>query len=294
MKRKTLSRILSALFVIALLTISAVWLFNKMREAVIENQLPESVSTNESNNTSDRTAAENKDFFPFGHPSQAVSAPSSADNFLITGDYFSLSYNRSKGIANWVMWKLDKTSFGKIERQNDFRPDDRLPKNWRKVFPNDYSGSGYGRGHICPSADRTSSLEANSSTFMMSNITPQKNDLNTGPWDKLEKYSRSIARRSNILYIISGQYGEHGRIKNKITIPTNFWKIIVVIPEGKQIDKNSRIIAVDMPNVDGISGENWRSYRTTIRQIEKKTNYDFLSSLPEDIKNFLKSEIDTR
>ncbi|NJM52951.1 MAG: DNA/RNA non-specific endonuclease [Blastocatellia bacterium] len=231
---------------------------------------------------------------PLGNPSNAVFNQSSPDNYLMTGEYFSLSYNRSKGIANWVTWRLNKNSFGGSQRQNDFRPDNRLPDGWTQIMPSDYSGSGYDRGHLCPSADRSSSEGANSSTFLMTNMAPQKHDMNAGPWEKLESYSRSMARRNMTLYIVAGQYGEKGKLKNKVTIPTNFWKIVVAVPSGQNITKDTRIIAVDMPNIDGIDKKNWRDYKTTVRQIEQKTGYNFLTVLPTEVQSVLETKIDSR
>lgn len=210
----------------------------------------------------------------------------------MTGEYFSLSYNREKGIANWVMWKLDRDSLGGAQRQNDFRPDVRLPDRWPRITPFDYNNSGYDRGHICPSADRSRSEEANSATFLMTNIAPQKVDMNSGPWEKLERYSRSLARRKTTLYIVAGQYGGNVKIRKKITVPTNFWKVILVVPDGADVNRNTRVIAVDIPNIDGIGDVNWRNYRTTVSEIEQKTGYIFFASLPEDVQRDLKSKTD--
>jgi endonuclease G len=73
-----------------------------------------------------------------------------------------------------------------------FRPDDRLPKDWPRVTPSDYTGSGFDRGHMSPNADRYGSREAADATFLMTNITPQTGDLNRGPWQKLEAYLRTL------------------------------------------------------------------------------------------------------
>lgn len=294
MRKTVISGFFLALLVIAIVIVSCVWFAYKMRETTVENQ-----PTNEQPTTKPPTSSNENEpalnrFLPLGNPSNAVFNQSSPDNYLMTGEYFSLSYNRSKGIPNWVMWRLNKNSLGDSQRQNDFRPDNRLPAGWTQITPSDYNGSGYDRGHICPSADRSSSEGANSSTFLMTNMTPQKHDLNAGPWEKLESYSRSMARRNMTLYIIAGQYGENGKIRNKINIPTNYWKIVIAVPNGQDITKDARVIAVDMPNIDGIGERNWRDYRTTVRQVEQKTGYNFLTTLPPDVQNVLETKVDNR
>lgn len=230
-------------------------------------------------------------------PGNPSNASQKEDNFLLVNSAYALSYNSSKGIANWVAWRLSKTDMGDAERQNDFRPDSRLRGGLRPIDPRDYSSSGYERGHLCPSADRSSSPAINSETFLMTNIAPQVHGLNSGPWEKLERYSRSMARRDANLYIIAGQYGTKGKIDGRLTIPARFWKVIVVIENGGDIssaDANTRVIAVDMPNENGILNANWRDFTVTVRSIEEKTGYDLLSNLPRKLQDVLETRTDPR
>jgi endonuclease G, mitochondrial len=97
-----------------------------------------------------------------GNPTNAQASESTPDNYLIVKPQYALSYNRAKGHANWVAWELSQKWLGSSDRQNDFRPDPVLPASWYKVTPNDYSNSGFDRGHLCPSADRTNSVDNNS------------------------------------------------------------------------------------------------------------------------------------
>jgi endonuclease G len=231
-------------------------------------------------------------YLALGNPSGARANLNFPDNYLLVNKYYVLSYNQNKAIPNWVAWQLTKEDMGVVDRQNDFRIDERLPKNWKNIFPSYYTRSGYNRGHIIPSADRTSSRDANSSTFLMTNMTPQTPDLNQGPWEKLERFSRSLARRNNDLYIYSGCYGEKTKLRRRITVPTNCWKVIVSVSRGGQIDSATRVIAVDMPNIKGIKEKNWRDYKTSVKAIEKKTGFDFLSVLPKNLQDNLEAKVD--
>ncbi|WP_422394109.1 DNA/RNA non-specific endonuclease [Nostoc parmelioides] len=98
-----------------------------------------------------------------GNPSGATPTKLTPDNYLMVKNQYALSYNNSKGTANWVAWQLNKSWLGDAERQNNFRPDNTLPAGWLRVTPSMYSGSGYDRGHIAPSGDRTRTVEDNSS-----------------------------------------------------------------------------------------------------------------------------------
>lgn len=142
-----------------------------------------------------------------GNPSGAATSITSPDNYLLDKPQYVMSYNRSRATSNWVSWCLNSTSIGSTSRQNDFRPDALLPSGWYQVGDTDYSGSGFDRGHMTPSGDRTSSVENNSATFLMTNMIPQAPDNNQGPWEGLESYLRGQLNNNQEIYIISGSYG---------------------------------------------------------------------------------------
>ncbi|MGA7952235.1 MAG: DNA/RNA non-specific endonuclease [Gloeobacterales cyanobacterium] len=230
-----------------------------------------------------------------GNPSQAGTQP---DNYLLLKPQYALSYNASKGIPNWVSWQLNQSWLGSVDRQNDFRPDDTLPSNFYHVTPTDYSGSGYDRGHQAPSGDRTRSQEDNSATFLMTNMIPQAPDLNRGPWEKLESYSRQLVSEGEELYIIAGVTGEKGTLaEGKISIPARNWKVVVVLEKPglglAGVTENTRVIAVDMPNEEGIKETDWTAYRTTVKQIEKATGYNLLSNVPDKVQQVIENKVDS-
>jgi endonuclease G, mitochondrial len=219
-----------------------------------------------------------------GNPSLASTAP---DNYLLIKPQYVLSYNQSKGIPNWVSWQLNQNWLGSADRQNDFRQDTTLPKGFERITPDDYRGSGFDRGHQAPSADRTDNEADNSATFLMTNMIPQRPDLNRGPWEKLESYSRELVREGKELYIIAGVTGEQKRLVGKVSVPTKNWKVIVVLDRpGSGIDgvtSSTRVIAVNMPNRKGIKNSSWEEFSTTVDAIEKETGYDLLSNVPKKI-----------
>ncbi len=237
-------------------------------------------------------------FLSLGNPSNASGSGSAPnrDNYLIVNTAYALSYNSGKGTANWVAWRIAESDFGMTDRQNNFRPDTSLPQGFTRATPADYTGSGFDRGHLCPSADRLSSPEANSKTFLMTNIIPQTGDLNRNVWEEFETYSRGLVKKGKVdLYVVAGVYGEKGKLKNKVVVPTNCWKIIVAVPQGASvsaINEQTHVIAVDMPNVTGIANEDWRKFRTTVRSIEQRTGYNLLSNLPQNLQDALETRME--
>ncbi|MEG4248610.1 DNA/RNA non-specific endonuclease [Microcoleus sp. Pol10D4] len=236
-----------------------------------------------------------------GNPSNAVpSVASNIDNYLMVKPQYVLSYNSKTKTANWVSWQLNKSWIGAADRQDNFRPDDSLPDAWYKVRPNDYTGSGYDRGHIAPSADRTRTEPDNSSTFLMTNMMPQVPELNRGLWGDLEEYCRELVAQGKELYIIAGPVGRKGSIgrKEKIAVPARNWKVIVVLDRqglGMQgITADTRTIAVMMPNDASVKGQGWRSFRVSVARVEKETRLNFLSNVPPQIQQVIESKVDSQ
>jgi endonuclease G len=232
-----------------------------------------------------------------GNPSGAVHDPAEPTNYLIERPQYALSYNRDHGIPNWVSWQLTKKDLGDTKRSPTFTADTTLPDTWFRATLDDYTGTGYDRGHMCPSADRTATAKDNLATFILTNVVPQAPNNNRGTWEQLESFSRTLVNKGHVLYIIAGGDGENGTIANgKILVPRYTWKIIVVMPKGQsdiaRITATTTVIAVRIPNnLDATLG-GWEQYRVTVNDIETATGYQFFSNLPADIQTALKSRID--
>jgi len=222
------------------------------------------------------------DNLPLGNPSGASQDLANRNNYLIARNAYSLSYNNDRGTANWVAWKITADDLGEALPRPDFRPDPDLPFGFRKVLPSDYSGSGFDRGHMSASADRFGDSERNEQTFFMTNIVPQTKDLNQFPWQKFESYTRTLVRKGYDVYAIAGVLGDKGKIKKRVTVPATCWKILYIVPRGgdPSVSGSAKVIAVEMPNDNGIAHERWIKYKTSVRDLERKTGYDFFSSLP--------------
>lgn len=234
-------------------------------------------------------AAAQSPHLAMGNPSNATTDASNRNNYLHIKDQFVMSYSSDRKTPNWVSWQLNEDWFGNVRRTGNFQPDFSLPSSFAKSTPSDYKGSGYDRGHNVPSGDRTATKEDNEATFLMSNITPQTPDNNQGPWEKLESYSRELAKQGKNLYVIAGSDGSKGTIGNGVNVPENFWKVIVILPDKRMgvndVSEKTEVIAVEMPNVNGIRNDDWRRYITTVSAIERHTGHDLLSCLPDKVEN---------
>ncbi|MBO9702134.1 MAG: DNA/RNA non-specific endonuclease [Sporocytophaga sp.] len=262
----------------------------------------QSQTSNDVHNTTNlRSSADN---LAMGNPSGAVTNTSNYSNYLMVKTQYSMSYHRDRGTPNWVSWHLDNTWLGSTPRQDDFRADATLPSGWYRVANTDYSGSGFDRGHNCPSGDRTYSVSDNSTTFLMTNMIPQAPNNNQQTWANLENYCRTLVNQGNELYIIMGSYGTGGTGSNgtfntiaggKVTVPNRIWKVILVLPQGtndvSRVTSSTRVIAINTPNNNSISAS-WGSYRTTVDAIESATGYNILSNVSASIQSAIESKVD--
>ena len=234
-----------------------------------------------------------------GNPSGAVADINYPTNYLMEKSQYVLSYHRDRGEPNWTAWHLNSSWIGSTPRQDDFRADATLPTAWYHVQGTSYSGSGYDRGHMCPSGDRTKTVADNSATFLMTNMIPQAANNNQGPWENMETYLRTLVSAGNELYIYSGGYGSRGTINSgHVTVPLRTWKVVLVMADGTndltRVTTSTRLIAVDMPNDDALISRSadWKTFRVSTDYVEAATGYDFYSNVSTAIQAVIEARVD--
>jgi endonuclease G len=231
---------------------------------------------------------------------------SNPNNYLLVKTQYSLSYNNSKGGANWVSWHMSNAWKGAAARCNCFTSDTQIPSTFFRAGSTSFSGSGFDRGHMCPSEDRDGSSTDNAATFLMSNMIPQAPNNNQITWNNFEGYCRTLLNQGNELYILSGGYGSGGTGSNggityslssgRINVPSNIWKVVLVLPIGSndasRVSGSTRLIAIDVPNNQTVSAQPWKNYRTSVDQIEALTGLDFFSNVSTTIQSSIESVTD--
>lgn len=198
---------------------------------------------------------------------------------------YTVSYNKDTKLPNWVSYELTRAETkGKEKRSNRFIAD---PLVKGAIATNaDYTRSGYDKGHMAPAADMKWSPVAMNESFYFSNMCPQHPQLNRRGWKKLEDKIRNWAVADSAIIIICGpvikkQPKTIG--KNKVVVPQQFFKVIL-----SPFVKPMRAIGFLFNNeqsVDPLS-----AYVVTVDSIERLTNMDFFSLLPDEIENKIEAE----
>lgn len=193
----------------------------------------------------------------------------------------------------WVSYRLHAVD----DPRSDPRPD--FKRDWRTLWPiqpDSYFGSGYDRGHLAPNyaIAVVHGREAQRQTFLMSNISPQRPDLNRRLWQRLEEVVIDhFVPRSGAVQVITGPVFPPKLIDNifnrvgLVEIPEAFYKIVVVPGERPMA------LAFVMPqSVRG--NEPLDRYLVSIDELEVRTGLDFFPNLPGAIEAVMEGRVNTR
>jgi endonuclease G len=144
-----------------------------------------------------------------------------------------------------------------------FKPDYSLLAKCRS-YSRDYSHTGYDRGHNANNYIFSYDKVLQKETFLMSNISPQKPQLNRVLFLKFERFARLQARKYGKVSVITGScgsLGNLGRKRHNVNIP-KWWYKIIFLPNGKTIS----FLA---PNSNSVGRDKAKKYLSSVEEIER-------------------------
>lgn len=221
-------------------------------------------------------------------------------NFIVLWDF-------DKHAQRWTAYQMKKGFAGSAGYNGDFHEhsvEDRTfsTNNNMEVY---YSGSGFSRGHICPSADRQYSKTANYQTFCYTNMQPQYMTFNAGPrvngkqqytspWVRLENKLRDWAGlvENEVIYVVKGGTIDHPlmKIKGVLPVPDHFFVALLSKNTRKGDGGYSAIgFYIKHESVDRGSVP-LADYAHNIEELEALTGYDFFCNLPDDVEKAVESK----
>ena len=183
---------------------------------------------------------------------------------------YTASYNHTTLLPNWVAWQLTAEELaGAYEQGRKFSrdPDVAFPKASRE----DYSNSGWDKGHMAPHADMKWSRQAMAESDYFTNVCPQDRTMNAGAWRKIEELTRRVAKHYGAVYVVcgplvgTGRYGTIGQAA--VQVPDAFFKALAVstsegyatvafVVDNNPQDGSPRSYAVSVDSVEALIGRN--------------------------------------
>ena len=206
---------------------------------------------------------------------------------LLQNKGYLVGYSEKHKDPAWVAYRLFKVEHPPtLPRPTKFSLDVRT---LARVKTTDYTNTGYDRGHMAPNhaiATRYGE-DAQLETFLLSNICPQKPNLNRKVWEHLEATEADdYANRFEEIWVIDGPIFNDPpeKLPAGVDVPRAFFKILVDEVAGRP-----RMLAFIMPQ--GVKGdEKPRAFLTSVQEIEKETGLDFFSDLPKEEEQKLEAE----
>lgn len=206
-------------------------------------------------------------------------APSTND--LVIREIYVLSSNDLTKFADWVAYRITAETIGSTQTRT-WKPDPLLD-NDETLEPADYTDAhaelGTDRGHQAPLASFTGTVHWKDTNFL-SNITPQRSDLNQGPWVKLESAARDLARRTDIeaVYVMTGPlYERHmdplPQADEPHLVPSGYWKVLAVEQSG-----NISVAAFVFDQNTSRSADVC-AHTVTVREVEQRSGLNLFHAL---------------
>ena len=212
-------------------------------------------------------------------PSSGTELPSySTDEDIVRHLGYTASYNHLTLCPEWVAWELTaEEADGSLDGQYSFSrdPDVKFPKASRE----DYSNSGWDKGHMAPRADMKWSLKAMEESYYLTNICPQDHEMNSQAWRKIEELTRRMARRHGSVLVVCGPIYDGGEQRTigpaGVRVPDRFFKALAV-----KTDNGWQTIGFIVENTPQSFAP--RHYAVSIDSVEATAGRNLFPTLPEN------------
>lgn len=208
---------------------------------------------------------------------------------------FMVGYSDYRGNPLWTTYQLSKIPSNsiKLKRPSSFNSDWR---NLTNIKHKDYTNSGYDRGHMAPNyaISRLYGKDAQLETFLMTNISPQKANLNRKIWKRLEKVEVDFfTKKFKKVWVTVGPIFDSDITKlessDYVEIPDAFYKIFV----GLNDNQEPKMLAVVIPQT--VKGyEPFSKFVVSVDKVEELTGFDFFSDLNDNLESKLESSKDMK
>lgn len=108
----------------------------------------------------------------------------------VSNGCYTSSFDVSLQCTRQVEYVIHNYDLGMAKRKKSWRFINDIYSVDALADHDDYTNSGFQRGHMCPAQDRSRTIIGMKKTFRISNITPQVAALNSGTWKGTENLIR--------------------------------------------------------------------------------------------------------
>lgn len=209
-----------------------------------------------------------------------------SNDVVLVYNGFVVNYNTKRLIPNWVAYELTAAEVaGEVPRAKGFSMD--LDYKSRQAMREDYSNTGWDKGHMAPAADMKWSQSAMNESFYLTNICPQNHDLNGKDWQTLEKYVRDWAVKYGSVWVVCGPYvyaNTYGTIgERKVVVPDGFFKAVL-----RQEGRGYKAIAFVFDN--NARRQPVKDAVVSVNDVEALVGFDLFTNLDDKIEEAVEAQ----
>ena len=213
---------------------------------------------------------------------------------ILAHDIFMISFDRDKKFPAWTAYKLSPSLvWGHLKAERKYKEDPLLPqgssltyKDWKGASNCDgRNKQGYDKSHLAPLGSFKFSVHAYQAQYL-TNIVPQRRNLNQGPWRLLEEKVRAFVKRGHEVKILTGTLYRKKippcwkAVQGKISqVPSHYWKLI-----GFQEKSKIKICSVLMPQDIGYRNIKPLKYKISLKKLEQELGFKLILKDKKGIK----------
>ena len=206
---------------------------------------------------------------------------------------YTVLYDTINSIPYWIAFPMHPIYLDGGNRTDDWAYDPKIPEYYQPdIVMRSFPDASLDRGHMLASGDRSASRNLNRTTFYVSNMVPQDQQMNRGSWNNLENKVRFWCQESayDTLYVVTGsmlppqaqiEYTVDNSNK-QIAKPKYLYKALL---KQEKSSKKWHSIAFKMENDN--SGVQYTERVVSVAELEEETGFTFFPNLTDaaEVKN---------
>ena len=202
---------------------------------------------------------------------------------LLAHDIFVIFFDLDKKFPTWIAYRLSPSLvWGRLKAERKYIEDPLLPsgssltyKDWKGASNCDGNNKlGYDKAHLAPLGSFKSSLQAYQAQYL-TNIVPQRRNLNQGAWRLLEEKVRVFVKSGHEVKILTGPLYRKKippcwkAVQGKIMqIPSHYWKLITFKEKSK-----IKVCSILMPQDISRRKDRPFKYKFSLKELEEELGF---------------------